>query len=160
MPKIYKQTKYNSLLFGRSKEIKKNGLSMVEFSSIQKSKFKINQVYAENSELIDTYLLFFVGIFITVMLFILIAPSNLSNQVFSSEGWDSSLVPSKSFGFENVDKFVVFKDIIVNNLSVLFVCFLFALIFPTAGILIVVWNAVVWGLFLHSTLLLIVQYIR
>jgi len=79
------------------------------------------------------------------MLFILIVPFNVSSNYFSTVGWETNLVPLKDFGFENQDKFVLFKEVAINNLSVVFVCFLFALIFPSAGILIIVWNAVFWG---------------
>lgn len=145
MPFIYKQSKYNYILFGRQNTISSSGLKMVEISSSTKSNLQISQVYQENSELIDTYLLFFIGVFVTIMLFILLAPNNLSGKIFSTVGWDSNLIPAKEFGFENTNKFSFFKEVALNNLSVLFVCFIFALIFPTAGILIVVWNAIVWG---------------
>ena len=146
MPQIYKQSKYSQLLFGRSKKIEHKGISMVEMSVPKKTNFlRFNQLYDENKDLVDLFLIFFLGVFLTVMLFILIAPFEVSSNAFSTIGWDNNLVPSKDIGFENQDKLIIFKEIFVNNLSVIFVCFLFALIFPSAGILIVVWNAILWG---------------
>ncbi|MDD4049489.1 MAG: stage II sporulation protein M [Candidatus ainarchaeum sp.] len=146
MPQIYKQSKYSQLLFGRSKKIEHKGISMVEMSVPKKTNFlRFNQLYNENKDLVDLFLIFFLGIFLTIMLFILIAPFEVSSNAFSTIGWDNNLVPSKDIGFDNQDKLIIFKEIFVNNLSVIFVCFLFALIFPSAGILIVVWNAILWG---------------
>jgi uncharacterized membrane protein SpoIIM required for sporulation len=145
MPYIYKESKYNQLIFGRKKEIEKDGVSITQMSPSYKGGLRLNQVYSNNQKLIDLYLLFFIGILFTILLLILVLPSNLSSTIFSSVGWDDNLIPSKQIGFENQDKLTLFKEIGINNLSVIFVCFLFALIFPSAGILIVVWNAVFWG---------------
>ena len=145
MPHVYKQSKYTQLLFGRSKKFEEKGITMVEMSTPKTSFFRFNQLYNENKNLVDLLLIFFLGVFVTVMLFILIAPFQVSSNAFSTVGWDNNLVPSKEIGFENQDKMISFKEIFINNLSVIFVCFLFALIFPSAGILIIVWNAILWG---------------
>ncbi len=144
MPYIFKHSKYRYLLYGKKTEVEKDGAKLIQFTPTS-SKFTINKVYDEHRDLINIYFLFFIGILLAILLFILVFPSNVSSNVFSTVGWNDNLIPTKQFGFEGQDKLSAFKSIATNNLSVIFVCFLFALIFPSAGILIIVWNAVFWG---------------
>lgn len=144
MPYIIKHSTYKQILFGKKHEIERDGAKIIQLSPPQ-SKFKINQVYDEHKDLINLYLLFFLGVIFAIFIFILVFPSNISSKVFSTVGWDDTLLPEKEFGFEGQNRLEVGQKIILNNLSVLFVCFIFALIFPSAGILIIIWNAVFWG---------------
>jgi hypothetical protein len=143
-PYIYKQSKLNSLLFGKKTEVTYKDVSMYQMSMPSKT-FSFSRVYYENKDILTDYLMFFLGVFFTIILFILIMPHSVSETVFSGSGWSENLIPSKNIGFENSNKISEFKIITVNNLSVLLICFIFALLFPTAGLLIIVWNAVFWG---------------
>lgn len=144
MPVIHKNSRYKEIIFGHKKEIKKDGVKIIQFSP-PSTRLKISEVHYENQNLIDVYLLLFLGVLIGIFVFILIASNSVSSEVFSNAGWNNNLMPLKQFGFENQNKLDVFKDISINNISIIFVCFLFALIFPSAGILIIIWNAVFWG---------------
>lgn len=143
-PYIYKQTTLNRLLFGSKVEVKYKNVSMYQMVLPSKI-FSFSKVYYENKDILTDYLMFFIGIFFTIILFILVMPHSVSENVFSGNGWTDNLIPSKNIGFENSNKLTEFKLISINNLSVLIVCFIFALLFPTAGILIIVWNAIYWG---------------
>lgn len=143
-PYIYKQSKISALLFGKKTEVTYKDVSMYQMSVPSKS-FSFSKVYYENKDVLTDYLMFFLGIFFTIILFILIMPHQVSENVFSGSGWSENLIPSKNIGFEHSNKLSEFKIITVNNLSVLLICFIFALLFPTAGLLIIVWNAVFWG---------------
>ena len=82
---------------------------------------------------------------LVIILLIAVIPKNTSAHLFSQQGWDNKLLPSKNIGFQDTDKSVVFWNIFSNNFSVLIVCFLLALIFPLGAIMLIVWNAIYWG---------------
>jgi len=143
-PFIQKQIKLNELLVGRTEEIEHKGVSIFKFNLIS-NKFSFTGFYNDHKALFSTYLYFFLGIILVIILLIAVIPQDTSAHLFSNQGWDQKLLPSKNIGFEGQDKTAIFWSIFTNNLSVLIVCFIIALVFPLGAILLIVWNAIYWG---------------
>jgi len=143
-PFIIKQIKLNELLVGRTEEIKTNNISLFKLQ-VTSDKFKFSNFYNDHKKLFATYFYFFLGILSVIILLIAVIPQHASSNLFSEQGWDAKLIPSKNIGFSGQDKNTVFWNIFINNLSVLVVCFIIALVFPLGAILLIVWNAIYWG---------------
>ncbi|HPC10188.1 MAG TPA: stage II sporulation protein M [archaeon] len=143
-PFIQKQINYNELILGRTETLQKKGVSLVNLKVVQ-GKFSFKEFYRNNKPIIRTYLHFFLGVFLVVMILIISCPPEFSAQLFGQQGWEQNLMPSKEMGFEGQAKFPIFKGIILNNFSVLLVSFILAAIFPLGAILMIVWNGVYWG---------------
>ncbi|MFA6650258.1 MAG: stage II sporulation protein M [archaeon] len=144
-PFIQKQIKYNEILIGRTEQIKKDGVTITKFHIKHDSKFSFKDFYLENRNILNTYLNFFLGIMLVIICLIAIIPQSTSQTLFSDQGWDNKLLPSKNIGFEGQNKNLVFAEIFTNNLSVLIVTFVIALVFPLGAAMIIVWNAIFWG---------------
>ncbi|GEM_PF-591650 len=143
-PFIIKQVKLNELLVGRTEEVKSNNISLFKLQ-VTSDKFKFSNFYNDHKKLFATYFYFFLGILTVIILLIAVIPQHASSNLFSDQGWDAKLIPSKNIGFSGQDKNIVFWNIFINNLSVLIVCFIIALVFPLGAILLIVWNAIYWG---------------
>ncbi|MDD3178350.1 MAG: stage II sporulation protein M [Candidatus ainarchaeum sp.] len=146
-PFIQKQIRYNELLVGRTERVESKGITLFKFKPSFSNKIDLSfkQLYYENKEILSVYLNFFLGIFLVVISLVAFIPQEYSSSLFSSNGWNDSLLPSKDIGFSNQSKQSVFLDIFVNNFSVMLVALIIALVFPLGAILIIVWNAVYWG---------------
>jgi len=143
-PFIQKQIKLNELLIGRTEQIKQKGVSIFKFN-LKSNKFSFASFYNDHKAIFSTYFYFFLGIILVIVFLIAVIPRDTSSQLFGKQGWDDKLLPSKNIGFEGQDKNSVFWNIFTNNLSVLIVCFIIALVFPLGAILLIVWNAIYWG---------------
>jgi len=143
-PFIQKQIKLNELLVGRTEEVEKKGVSLFKFQ-LRSDKFSFIGFYNDHKSLFSTYLYFFLGIILVIILLVTIIPQSTSANLFGNQGWDQKLLPTKNIGFEGQDKTAIFWSIFTNNLSVLIVCFIIALVFPLGAILLIVWNAIYWG---------------
>ncbi|MFQ5474533.1 MAG: stage II sporulation protein M [Candidatus Nanoarchaeia archaeon] len=83
------------------------------------------------------YLYMFAGVFITFVVLSLFLPSLAANYMFKTQinvisGHATFTLP-------------LFKSLITNNLYVLGLCFIIALIMGAGAVFLVVWNASVWG---------------
>jgi hypothetical protein len=143
-PFILKETRYAATLSGRTHTQETKGVKLTSFS-VKENRFSIKDFYEENRRTLSIYLYFFIGIMIVIIFLIAIIPPELSQSLFSFQGWENNLIPSKNIGFEGLNKGVIFKEILLNNLSVLFVCFIVALFFPIGATLMIVWNAMYWA---------------
>ncbi|MFH0906126.1 MAG: stage II sporulation protein M [archaeon] len=144
-PIVYKQMNYNALMLGKTKIYSNNHLSMTEFKVKSNFKFYLKDFYAENKSILTSYFFFFLGILLVITCLIAVIPTDCSEVLFVKQGWQAGLFPSKDIGFGSVDKLAVFGEILKNNVSVIFVCFIVALIFPAGATLMIVWNAIYWG---------------
>ncbi len=143
-PFIQKQIKLNELLVGRTEQVKQKGISLFKFN-LRSDKFSFMGFYNDHKAIVSTYFYFFLGIILVIILLIAVIPRNTSAHLFGEQGWDDKLLPTKNIGFEGQDKNSIFWSIFTNNLSVLIVCFIIALVFPLGAILLIVWNAIYWG---------------
>lgn len=143
-PIALKETNRNVLLAGRTKKVEAKGVSLTKLK-VNDEKLNLSDLVEENRRTINIYLFFFIGIMLVVVFIIAVMPMDFSAKLFSEQGWDSALMPSRSIGFAGLDKGSIFLDILKNNFSVMIVCFFIALIFPLGALLMIVWNAMYWA---------------
>lgn len=144
-PFVINETNLNALLVGRTRRVEKNGVTLVNFRVKDNDNFSLEDFYEENKRLLSIYFFFFIGIMLVVTSLIAFIPVDYSAKLFNNQGWTESLLPSREIGFEGVNKWPIFKDILINNLSVIIVCFLVSLVFPLGAALLIVWNAMYWA---------------
>jgi uncharacterized membrane protein SpoIIM required for sporulation len=143
-PFIQRQIKYNELMIGRTEQVRKKGVTLVKFG-MKSEKFSFKDFFMENKGILKTYFYFFIGVMLVIISLIAVVPQETSSNLFNDQGWEKNLIPSKNLGFENVDKPTLLRSIFTNNLSVLLVAFILALVFPLGAVMIIVWNAIYWG---------------
>lgn len=144
-PFIINETNLNSLLVGRTRRVEKNGVTLVNFRIKDNEKFSLEDFYEENKKLLSIHFFFFIGVMLVVTSLIAFIPAEYSASLFNNQGWSETLLPSREIGFEGVNKWPVFKDILINNASVTIVCFIVSLVFPLGAALLIVWNAMYWA---------------
>lgn len=144
-PFVIKEININILLMGRTKKVEEKGVSLTKIKIKEEDSFNITDFYEENKKILSTYFSFFLGIMLVVISLIVFMPKEYSSQLFSHQGWENTLMPTKDIGFEGTDKLSIFFDILRNNFSVMFICFVVALIFPLGALLMIVWNAMYWA---------------
>ena len=144
-PIAIRETNLNILLAGRTQRVENKGVSLTKIKIKEPNKFYLKDVYHENKKLLSTYFLFFIGIMLVVISLIAVMPVDFSAKLFSQQGWNTALMPTRSIGFAGLDKVSIFFDILRNNMSVMLVCFMIALIFPLGALLMIVWNAMYWA---------------
>lgn len=144
-PFVIKEINLNILLMGRTKQVEHKGVTITSFKIKDNEQFSIEEFYEENRKMLSAYFFFFVGIMLVVIALIVFMPIEYSEQLFSQQGWSSTLMPTKEIGFEGLNKWSVFGPIFKNNFSVMIVSFIVALIFPLGTLLMIVWNAMYWG---------------
>jgi uncharacterized membrane protein SpoIIM required for sporulation len=145
-PFVIKEINLNILLMGRTKQVEEKGVTITSFKIKDNEQFSLEEFYEENRKMLSAYFFFFVGIMLVVIALIIFMPINHSAQLFSQQGWSNTLMPTKEIGFEGMNKLSVFGDIFKNNFSVMIVSFIVALIFPLGALLMIIWNAMYWGL--------------
>jgi uncharacterized membrane protein SpoIIM required for sporulation len=144
-PFVIKEINLNILLMGRTKQVEHKGVTITSFKIKDNEQFSIEEFYEENRKMLSAYFFFFVGIMLVVIALIVFMPIEYSEQLFSQQGWSSTLMPTKEIGFEGLNKWSVFGDIFKNNFSVMIVSFIVALVFPLGALLMIVWNAMYWA---------------
>lgn len=144
-PFVIKEINLNILLVGRTKQVEQNGVTITSFKIKDNEKFSLEEFYEENRKMLSAYFFFFVGIMLIVIALIVFMPIDYSSQLFSQQGWSSTLMPTKDIGFDGLNKWSVFGDIFKNNFSVMIVSFIVALVFPLGALLMIVWNAMYWA---------------
>lgn len=91
-------------------------------------------------KIIIYYLSIVAGISITLALIYLITPADFSNQIFSDQ---VKTVYDLTGNFSSPE---LFSTILVNNLLVMAICFVFSLFYSTGAIFLLSWNASVLGI--------------
>jgi len=158
-PFVIKEINLNILLMGRTKQVEHKGVTITSFKIKDNEQFSIEEFYEENRKMLSAYFFFFVGIMLVVIALIVFMPIEYSEQLFSQQGWSSTLMPTKEIGFEGLNKWSVFGDIFKNNFSVMIVSFIVALVFPLGALLMIVWNAMYWAVaFTQSAVFYSVSY--
>lgn len=144
-PIAIRETNQNVLLAGRTQKVEEKGVSLTKLKVKESKKFYLKDLFEENKKTLYIYLFFFLGIMLVVISLIAIMPVDFSAQLFSEQGWNTALMPTRSIGFAGLEKTSIFFDILKNNFSVMLVCFIIALIFPLGALLMIVWNAMYWA---------------
>ncbi len=169
MPAISKLIEELALSEGREKEIKEGGITLTELQFRAKN-FSVKGLWNDHKHLIQVYLFSFFGVFLLFSAMIFVLPQKngeyngiikfevtkngekqlVSDEFIFSEQFEAyqriSGNASDECLFGSCEKFDFFVSIIKNNLWVLIVTFLVALIYGFGAIFIITWNASVWGI--------------
>jgi hypothetical protein len=145
MPSIHKLLAKAAVTEGRQKTVKSQGLEMTEFK-VKGYKLTLKGMWEDHSTLIKVYFYSFFGVFLVFSAFTLFMPEKYSVELFEGQTVKGSATGQSINGFEDcTSRECIFRGYIVNNLWVLAVCFLIALIYGYGATFIVTWNAAVWG---------------
>jgi len=105
-----------------------------EKSFVDKKEKYISRKYAK---VFDIYATIFLGIFITTLIVQHVVPNDVFNSLFSSQINEIKRIRGSFLAKDT------FSKIFYNNLTVLSVIFLFSIIYGSASIFIIAWNATV-----------------
>jgi len=105
-----------------------------------KETFSLIEFFREHKHVFRVYILFFLGILLAFSFFSLILPSLATNHIFKNQ-----IDVMYGSGAGKAFDLGLFVDIFQNNLSVLLLCFIAALLFGDGSIFLIIWNASVWG---------------
>lgn len=107
-----------------------------------KDTFSLREFFGEHKHMFRVYILFFLGILLAFSFFSMVLPSLATNHIFENQ-----INIMAGAGSARTIRFSMklFIDLFQNNLSVLLLCFIAALIFGDGAIFLIIWNASVWG---------------
>jgi len=103
--------------------------------------FKLGVFFRDHKDMFKVYAFLFLGILLVFSFFAIMLPTLATNHIFENQ---IGVLYGRSTG-QAIFSVPVFKDIFMNNLSVLVLCFVAAFLFGDAAIFLVTWNASVWG---------------
>lgn len=106
----------------------------------KKDTFSLITFFQEHKDIFWVYTLLFLGILLAFSFFSLILPSLATNHIFENQIRVLSR-PTSGKAFDTA----LFANLFSNNISVLLLCFIAALIFGDGAIFLITWNASVWG---------------
>lgn len=114
-------------------------LRIEEIQDTKSKSFSIKRVFNDHSDVLQIYLLLFLGIFLAYGLFSIKFPNLLVSGLFDSQLLIIGITgAASSVGFD-------FSSIFINNFKVLSIFFILSLIIGAGSILFLAWNASVWG---------------
>ena len=112
------------------------------FFTTIKSEEEIDNVFSnewamlkEHTKVIDFLILFFVGVTATLALLYVFLPSEMVDQIFSLQTQTITHINS------GATSTAALKNILLNNVKVMFFSFIFSFIFGTGALFILTWNA-------------------
>ncbi|MBI3032723.1 stage II sporulation protein M [Candidatus Woesearchaeota archaeon] len=115
-------------------------LSDEENREIREKKLSLRLLLKDHADIFEIYFFMFMGVFIIFAGIALLMPEIYTYQAFSSQ-LQAAGYTGKAFG---LDPFMI--EIFMNNLLVLFVCFILSLVYGAGSVLFLAWNASVWGI--------------
>lgn len=102
--------------------------------------FRLKNLYNDNKHLIKVYLLVFLGILLVYSIFAMVLPDQAVNSLFDRQ---LAIMGGSTGGATFTGP--LFYTLLANNLQVLVFCFLLSVLLGDAAIVLIVWNASVWG---------------
>jgi len=115
-----------------------------EFSYFWDYLYNLNFIY-RHSNIIIYYLSIIISVSLTISFFYLLLPSEISNKIFSNQIATIAQITGH-FNYPNI-----FTKILINNLIVMCLCFVFSLFYSTGAIFLISWNASVLGVVVGQT---------
>ena len=113
---------------------------------VKSSKTFFHSVFKNNEHVFISYLMLFLGFFISYAMFAIMLPEFITLELFRGQ---LNVVGLAGQALEWFTGSAVaglgFIDILINNLGVLLACFIFSIIFGVGSILFLIWNASAWG---------------
>lgn len=113
-------------------------LKIEEIQDTKSSGFSIKKVLRDHSDVLQVYLLLFLGIFLAYGLFSIRFPELLVSGLFDSQ---LRIIGITGNAIDGLDFFSIF----INNFKVLSIFLILSLIIGAGSILFLAWNASVWG---------------
>jgi uncharacterized membrane protein SpoIIM required for sporulation len=114
-------------------------LSIEESQDAISKRFSIKKIFQDHIDVLQVYLMLFLGIFLTYALFSLKFPNLLVQGVFSNQLGVIGINLGQAAGGLN------FGSILSNNIKIATIFLVLSLIFGAGSILFLAWNASVWG---------------
>jgi uncharacterized membrane protein SpoIIM required for sporulation len=114
-------------------------LSIEEIQDTQSRKFSIKKIFQDHADVLQVYLMLFLGIFLAYALFSLQFPNLLVQGVFSNQLKIIGVNVGQAVGGFN------FGSILMNNMKIFLIFLILSLVFGAGSILFLTWNASVWG---------------
>jgi uncharacterized membrane protein SpoIIM required for sporulation len=111
-----------------------------ENAEIRENKFSIHMLIKDHKDIMEIYFFLFLGIFLTFALIAAVFPANTVISLFKEQLTILANYRGYALGFESP-----LWSIMFNNLKIAVICFLMSFFYGAGGILLIVWNASVWG---------------
>ena len=106
----------------------------------RKQKLSLSMLFKQHIGIFNTYLSFFFGIFMLFFITAVVLPPDITSQFFSSQ-----LNIYGGVGFATKTS-LSFNQIAMNNIKVVLVTFILSLVYGAGSVIILSWNAYVWGI--------------
>jgi uncharacterized membrane protein SpoIIM required for sporulation len=100
----------------------------------------IKNVFENNSNIFDSYIFLFLGIFLSYLLYALFMPE-MSVRFYFREQLDATFGPA-GYALTTSQPFLRLFN---NNIFILFIFFILSIVFGAGSILFLVWNSSAWG---------------
>ncbi|MGV8150585.1 MAG: stage II sporulation protein M [Candidatus Woesearchaeota archaeon] len=113
-------------------------LRIEEIQDTKSRQFSISKVFKDHADVLQVYLLLFLGIFLAYALFSIKFPNLLVSGLFDSQLRIIGIVGNASGGLD-------FYSIFINNFKVFLIFLVLSLVVGAGSILFLAWNASVWG---------------
>lgn len=107
------------------------------------SKKKKGNLLQRHQQVIEIFAFLFFGIILASSLFYIMLPQTTANYLFSDQTHD--LISREIIPSGHATGGIGFSDILVNNLRVLFLSFVFSFVLGAGAIFIITWNATILG---------------
>jgi uncharacterized membrane protein SpoIIM required for sporulation len=133
-----------------------NMLLSIETTQDEEQKgINILQIFKDHYDILIIYAFLFLGILLAFGIFALLLPAETTQVLFGTQldiyfnnvgaatvplGWGANFAGA-AYNSQNS----LFLSILINNLKVILVCFVFSLVYGAGSILFLTWNASVWG---------------
>jgi len=105
-------------------------------------RFSVLGFFRDHQDIFKVYTLLFLGFLLGFSLFSLAMPQMATNHIFENQ---VSVMYGRTTGNAVNFSLPLFKSLFINNLGVLVLCFITALLIGDGAILLIIWNASVWG---------------
>ncbi len=116
-------------------------LTLEEKQEVREKKLNLKQLFKDHRDVLETYFYLFIGIMVSYALITLFLGFD-SKTVFKEQ---LSVVNVKGLAYENIDHYKFFKQVFLNNLSVLVVFLFLSLVYGAGSLMFLSWNASAWG---------------
>jgi uncharacterized membrane protein SpoIIM required for sporulation len=114
-------------------------LAIEEMQDAAEKKFSFKRIFRDHADVLEIYLMLFLGIFLAYALFSIRFPELLVSGIFDNQLRVIGVNAGQAVGGLN------FISILLNNFKVMMIFVVLSLVFGAGSILFLAWNASVWG---------------
>ena len=116
-------------------------LAIEEKQDVSSKKFSIKKIFQDHADVLEIYLMLFLGIFIAYALLSIEFPNLLVSGVFDNQLRVIGVAGQATAGGAGI----TFSGIFANNFKIALIFLVLSLVFGAGSILFLGWNASVWG---------------